>query len=136
MPEVIQTPFDDTIDEAVQLEQPDEEILDYESLLVNAENIYKSFLYLKRVFSSAPIFNKIIKIQKFKGVDKLEVEIEKEANLVTFKNIGESNAYVTYNDNDELVLFQYESADFPYNEGDTFKISGDLNVIQVKYEYR
>jgi hypothetical protein len=88
------------------------------------------------VFSSAPIFNKIIKIQKFKGVDKLEVEIEKDANLVTFKNIGESNAYVTYNNNDELVLFQYESADFPYNEGDTFKISGDLNVIQVKYEYR
>jgi len=132
---VIKTPFDDTIEQDVTLEQADE-VIEYQSLLANAENILKSFLYLKKLFSSAPTFNKIIKIQKFEGANDTKIEIEEEANLITIKNLSDSESEIIYNDNDPLVLFQYEQIDIPCSVEDTIKLKGDFNVIQIKYEIR
>jgi len=136
MANVVKTPFDNTIQEDVTLEETDNETLPYDQLLANAENILKSFLYLKELYSSAPVFNKVLKIQKFEGAKETDVEVESDANLITIKNISESNSEIIYNDNDPLILFQYEQIDIPYNNGDTIKLTGDFNVIQVKYEVR
>jgi len=136
MADVIKTPFDDPISEDVTLEQTENETMPYDQLLANAENILKSFLYLKDLYSSAPVFNKIVKIQKFEGANDTPVEIDTEANLVTIKNLSDSVSEVKYNDNEPLVLFQYEQVDIPIFSGDTIQLNGDFNVIQIKYEVR
>ena len=136
MADVVKTPFDDPIEDDVSLEQTDNETMPYGDLLANAENIFKAFLYLKEMFSSAPIFNKIVKIDKIEGGDDYQVIVNSDANLLTFKNFGDNKGEIVYNNNDPIVLFPYEQIDIPYNDGDVFKVTGDINVIQIQYELR
>jgi len=133
MPKVINTPFDDVLNEEVELEQT-KSFTSYEDLLGNAENIYKSFLFLKKMFSSSPVFNRILKISKLDGSDNSPIKIEDETNVVIIKNLSESNISVTIDDNDPFVLFQYEQFDIPYHSGMSISVDGEANVIQIKYE--
>jgi len=131
----IETDFDKPLEEDVVFEETDT-ANDTKTLLKNSENLLKSFLYLKEMFSSSPTFNKIIKIDYFDGVSDEEINVSPEANLIVFKNGKDDSSNIYYNDNDKLVLHPYEQMDFPYSEGDCFKVGGTLNVIQMKYEIR
>ena len=135
MGNIIKTKFDGAIEEDVSFENS-EEVVDIEETLKNSENILKGFMYLKEMFSSAPTFNKIIKINYIKDGNKEKLTIEKETNLITFKNNKDDTSEVYYNDNDKLLLYPYEQLDIPIFEGDEIKITGTLNVIQMKYEVR
>lgn len=133
MSRVIQTEYDDPIAEDVTLEETKE--LDYKDLLANSENILKAFLYLKRLFSSAPVFNSIIAIQLYEG-DNVSVSLNQEANIATIKNIDDTRGNVVYNGMDPLVLMPYEQIDIPIKTGDTIELTGKFNVIQIRYEVR
>ena len=135
MGNIIKTKFDGAIEEDVSFENS-EEVVDIEETLKSSENILKGFMYLKEMFSSAPTFNKIIKINYIEDADKEKLTIEKETNLITFKNNKDDTSEVYYNDNDKLLLYPYEQLDIPIFEGDEIKITGTLNVIQMKYEVR
>ena len=133
MPNVINTQFDDPLNEEVELEQT-KSFASYEDLLGNAENIYKSFLFLKKMFSSSPVFNRILKISKLDGSDTSPIEVEDETNVVIVKNLSENNISVTIDKNDPFILFQYEQFDIPYHKGMNISVDGEANVLQIKYE--
>ena len=133
MSRIIQTEFDDPIAEDVALEEAKE--IDYKDIMANAENILKAFLYLKRLFSSAPVFNAIVAIGLYEG-DHQQITINPEANIVTIKNIDNTQGNVVYNNMDPLILMPYEQIDIPLRRGDTLETSGKFNVIQIKYEVR
>jgi len=133
MAKFIQTPVDDQLVNDVSLEavaNPET----YQDILGNAENIYKSFLYLKKMFSSSPNLNKILSIQKIDSRDETTIEVNSEASIVVVKNIDDQDIYVTINDNDSLTLFQYEQFDIPVEPNITIKVKGKSNIIQVRYE--
>jgi len=135
MGNTIKTRFDSPLEEDVTFEQTEnqQEISD---LLKNTENIYKAFLYMKEMFSSAPVFNKIVNITYVDDVTDEDISINEEANLLTFKNNNKDTSEIYYNDNDKLVLYAYEQIDIPVFSGDTIKITGTMNIIQMKYEIR
>ena len=133
MAKFIQTPVDDQLVNDVSLEavaNPET----YQDILGNAENIYKSFLYLKKMFSSSPNLNKILSIQKIDSRDETTIEVNSEASIVVVKNIDDQDIYVTINNNDSLTLFQYEQFDIPVEPNITIKVKGKSNIIQVRYE--
>ena len=132
---VVKTNFDNPLEEDVALEQT-KNTKTVEETLKDAENIFKGFLYLKDMFSSAPIFNKVIKINYFDGVQNEIVPIEKDTNFIVFKNNKKEETEIYYNSNDKLILYPYEQFDLPIEKGDTIKVTGTLNVIQIKYEQR
>jgi len=135
MGNTIKTRFDSPLEEDVTFEQTEnqQEISD---LLKNTENIYKAFLYMKEMFSSAPVFNKIVNITYVDDVTDEDISINEEANLLTFKNNNKDTSEIYYNNNDKLVLYAYEQIDIPVFSGDTIKITGTMNIIQMKYEIR
>jgi len=135
MGNVIDTKFDNILENDIALEHS-KGVETIKDTLKNSENILKSFMYLKEMFSSAPVFNAIVKIDYIDNGDKQEIDISDEANLLTFKNNKDNNSEIYYNDNDKLVLYPYEQIDIPVFKDDTLKVTGTLNVIQVKYEVR
>jgi len=52
MAKAINTPFDQPIEEDVLLEQLDGQPPAVQTTLKNAENVYKSFLYLRKMYAS------------------------------------------------------------------------------------
>ena len=132
---VVKTKFDAPLEEDVILEQT-ENTQNITDLLKNAENIFKGFLYLKDMYSSAPTFNKIVKIEYLDGVSNKEIELNPDANFIVFKNGKKDDSEIYYNNNDKLVLYPYEQFDLPLFKDDKVKVSGTLNVIQIKYETR
>ena len=132
---VVKTKFDAPLEEDVILEQT-ENTQNITDLLKNAENIFKGFLYLKDMYSSAPTFNKIVKIEYLDGVSDKEIELDPDANFIVFKNGKKDDSEIYYNNNDKLVLYPYEQFDLPLFKDDKVKVSGTLNVIQIKYETR
>ena len=132
---VVKTKFDAPLEEDVVLEKT-ENTQNITDLLKNAENIFKGFLYLKDMYSSAPTFNKIVKIEYLDGVSDKEIELDSDANFIVFKNGKKDNAEIYYNKNEKLVIYPYEQFDIPLFKDDKIKVSGTLNVIQIKYENR
>lgn len=131
----MKTPFDNPLEEDVILEDGPN-VQDISNLLKNSENIFKAFLYLKELFSAEPTFNKIVKIDYLDSVTEKTIDIDPTANFIVFKNNKKDDSYIWYNDNDKLVLYPYEQFEIPLFEGDTIKITGTMNVIQIRYEIR
>jgi len=135
MGNTIKTRFDNPLEEDVAFEQTKNQ-QGISDLLKNTENIYKAFLYMKEMFSSAPVFNKIVNITYIDNATDEDISIDEKANLLTFKNNNKDISEIYYNDNDKLVLYAYEQIDIPVFSGDTIKVTGTMNVIQMKYEIR
>jgi len=126
-------PLNQSLKEQVELEQT-KSFSSFEDLLGNAENVFKAFLFLKKMFSSSPVFNRILKIDKINASNPTPISIESETNVVIVKNLSESEISVIIDKNDPFILFQYEQFDIPYHSGMNIFVKGLANIVQIKYE--
>jgi hypothetical protein len=104
----IKTPFDGTIDEDVQLEQVNG-AADIETILANSENVYKAFLYLRKMYSIFP--QRVQTLGAFTGSssDYTVLNIPKNVNRIIVKNLStDSNLMLRFNNSDEYAILPQE----------------------------
>jgi len=138
MPKVIQTPFDGTIEEDVQLEQIDGKPPAVETVLANAENVYKSFLYLRKMYSVFP--RKIQTVGSFTGNSSefTKLEIPTYVNRLVIKNTStDKNLSLRFDGEGEYVLFPLEKETIEIipttddSNGTTVEFYGNISVRYI-----
>jgi len=106
MARVINTPFDGTIDEDVQLEQVQGSAINPEQILGNAENVYKSFLYLRDMYSMYPQKKQTIGALTDSVSDYTTLNIPTNVNRLIVKNYKtDANLYLKFNGDGEYIIF-------------------------------
>jgi len=145
MAQAIETGFDQNLEQDVLLEQLDGQTPAVATTLKNAENVYKSFLYLKKMYSKYPAKNTIKLMNTVSYSSSTSVTIPEEGNWITVNNYSGSNASITINGG-QYVLQPGEKESFPLIPpdntitpsvaGDTLLLSGDVSfVIKNIQEY-
>jgi len=141
MPKVITTPFDDTIEEDVQLEQIDGKPPAVETTLANAENVYKAFLYLRKMYSMFPQKETIAQANTVAYTDYNTVNKPMYANRLLVNNIDSDNVYVKINGG-EFTVLPGQTFELPIvpkddeNSGDSIEMKGKISYIfKIVQEY-
>ncbi len=131
---VIQTKFDNPLEQDIVFEETDE-TQQFEDILKNAENIIKSFLYLKEMSNaSSPFVNSVIKMTTIDtSQEREEYQIDELTGKVFIKNISSTENYSIYFNNGEFVLFPYETLEFPVKEETVLETKGKFSIIESEY---
>ena len=127
---LIKTDFDNPLEEDIVFEETDE-TPSFEDILKNSENLIKSFLYLKKMFSSAPELNTVYSFQTIETIELAEIDIAEDTNVIMVKNVKDSNSSIFLNGG-ELVLLPFESFEFPIQEDDVLEFIGRISIVQTK----
>ncbi len=127
----IVTDFDNPLEEDIVFEET-EELLSLENTLKHSENIMKSFLYLRKMFGSSPIMNKIIKVSTVEATSEQTIVPDAETNVVMIKNLSDQLFSLKLNGG-ELVLLPYETFDFPLEGITTISFTGHGSIIETKF---
>jgi len=128
---LIETEFDGILEEDVILEEADN-LLDTKQLLASAENVYKGNLYLRELFTQAPVFNEVLKFDTIEATGYEPYVIEEGVSLILIKNLRDSESKIKMNGG-ELVLLPFESFEFPILDGASLELLGRVSIIQTKY---
>jgi len=128
MPTVIKTPFDGTIQEDVQLETIDGKPPAVQTTLANAENIYKSFLYLRKMYSFFPEIEQSLGAFNGNYGDYVQLQLPVGANIIRFKNLSDSdNAFIKINGG-EYVLLPHEMEEIAFVANTTDEVNTKIEV--------
>jgi len=134
MAEVIKTQFDGTIEQDVQLEYIDGKPPAVETTLANAENVYKSFLYLRKMYSMFPQVEQTAGAFTGTYSDYTAVSVPKYANRITIKNYSEDSlAYIKINGS-EYTIMPGERETIPITAttdettGDAIEVKGSVSA--------
>ena len=136
MAQAIETPFDKPLEEDVLLEPVDSaNVID---TLKNAENVYKSFLYLRKMYSEFPAKKNIRSMATVSYADYTVVTVPEKSNYLLINNYSTSTAGIKINGG-EYILQAGEKQEFPVIApdttvvpavtGDTVEIRGDVSYI-------
>lgn len=128
---MIETQFDKPLEQDITLEELAED-LGLPNTLKSAENIMKSYLYLREMFNDSPVFNSVTSMSTIDEAEKKVITVDDDANLIMIKNIDDSNASIYYNGG-EFVLLPFESFEFPVSKDITIEAKGRLSMVQTKY---
>ncbi len=128
---VIETEFDGTIEEDVILEEVDSK-KETSDILKHAENIYKANLYLRELFTSAPVFNEVVSFATIETSGKEVYAHNANSNLIMIKNLKDAESKI-YLGAGFLVLLAFESFEFPISEGMSIEIDGRVSIVETKY---
>jgi hypothetical protein len=138
MAQAINTSFDQTVEEDVLLEQLDGQAPAVQTTLKNAENVYKSFLYLRKMYSEFPARKTIIDMQTASYTDYTVVEIPTKTNMILVNNYSGQTAGIKINSG-EYILQPGEKQEFPLIcpdttvvpavAGDVLELKGDISYI-------
>lgn len=123
MAQAINTSFDKTVEEDVILEQLDGQAPAVQTTLKNAENVYKSFLYLRKMYSQFPAKESILGMATVSNVDYVQVLVPEGTNYVLINNYSGSSAGIKL-DGNEYILQPGEKESFPV-------VSPDLSTVPV-----
>lgn len=138
MAQAINTSFDQSVEQDVILEQLDGRPPAIQTTLKNAENVYKSFLYLRKMYSIYPNRETIMNMGTQSSTIFVQTNIPEGSNYVTVNNISENNVVVRINGNEYALLpgqkevFPIVSPDTsvsPIVSGDTFEIKGTASYM-------
>ena len=129
---VVETEFDGILEEDVILEEVDS-AMDAASILKNAENIFKANLYLRELFTSAPVFNEVVKFSTVETTNKETYLFDESSSLIMFKNLRDSESKVFLNGG-HMVLLPYESFEFPLVQGMNLEVDGRFSIVETKYK--
>ena len=137
----IKTPFDANIEQDVILEQIDNKPPAIETTLKNAENTYKAFLYLRKMYSMYPQKEQILKMGIISNSDYEEVSKPDNGNYVFVSNLSDDISYIKIN-GDEFAIAPNKDFTFPLipktddNDGDKLEFKGKLSYyIKIKQDY-
>ena len=128
---VLETDFDGLLEEDVIFEET-AQTMEYADILKNSENMFKSFLYLKKLFNSTPLLTKIIKIETVDYPEETEYSLSPDTNTLMVKNVDNVNGSL-FVDGGELILLPFESFEFPLSEGAVVSLLGKLSIVQSRY---
>lgn len=90
MAKAINTKFDQIVEEDVLLEQIDGKEPAVATTLKNAENVFKSYLYLKKMYSGSLSSEKILAMGSLEVTEYEAVTIPEEANSIIIHNTSSS----------------------------------------------
>ena len=145
MAQAIETNFDQALEQDFLLEQLDGQAPAVATTLKNAENVYKSFLYLKKMYSKYPAKDTIKLMDTVSYPTDTLVIIPEEGNWITVNNYSGANAAITINggkyilqpgEKESFPLISPDTTAVPTVSGDALLLSGDVSfVIKNKQEY-
>lgn len=145
MAQAINTSFDQTVEQDVILEQLDGQAPAVQTTLKNAENVYKSFLYLRKMYSRFPAKSKVLVMNSINNASYEEVLIPESATEIMLNNHSDSNSGIKINggeyiiragENITLPLIAPDSTIVPSVPGDILELNGILSyVIKNVQEY-
>ena len=128
---IIRTEFDNPLEQDIAFEET-EAMPSYKDLLKNSENLMKSFLYLKKIFSISPFESSIVKVETVLFSARTQYQIEETVNYIAVKNVKDEKSSIFINDG-ELVLLPFESFEFPVDSTMIIEFIGNLSIIQSNY---
>ena len=128
---IVETEFDGILEEDVILEETDS-TLETKDILKTAENIFKANLYLKELFTSAPVFNSVLKFDTIEANDFQLITPQEDTSLILFKNVKDGEGYLRLNGG-IFVLLPFESFEMPVPTGQTLEIKGKISIVETKY---
>ena len=145
MAQAIVTEFDQAVEIDVALEQIDGAAPAVQTTLKNAENVYKSFLYLRKMYSNFPAKDTIISMATVSYGSYTIVSIPEKSNKIIVNNYSASSAGIKINGG-EYILQPGEKESFPLVApdptavpsvaGDILEINGIISyVIKNLQEY-
>ena len=137
MAKAISTEFDQNITEDVLLEQIEGQAPAVQTTLQNAENVYKSFLYLRKMYSGFPAKESIVGMATIDEAAYVTKIIPAFGNTIVVNNVGASTAGIKLNGN-EYVIRIGENVTFPIVAPDTSSapvIVGDTLELQGNSSY-
>jgi len=134
----ITTSFDDSVENDVILEQIDGQTPPVETTLKNAENVYKSFLYLRKMYSMYPSRETILSMSTVSLGDYSSVDVPEGANYIIVNNYSQDNAGIKINGGEYIILAETKEtfpviapdpSSSPIVEGDTIELKGTVSYI-------
>jgi len=142
MAKVISTRFDDTVEESVSLEQIDNKPPPVQTTLKNAENVYKSFLYLRDMYSMFPQKEQVLTVDTINSDDYVSVDKPIYANFIILNSIDPDNiSYVKFNGK-EFAINPLQIIELPIipktdsDDGDALEIKGKISyILKLSQEY-
>ena len=138
MAKAINTQFDQSVEQDVALEQLDGQPPAVQTTLKNAENVYKSFLYLRKMYSTYPNKETIMSMGTQTDTVFVPIALPEGSNYVVVNNVGQDNVTVRLNGSEYIMLpgqkekFPVLSPDTtasPAILGDTFEIKGTASYM-------
>ena len=96
-PKVIKTGFDNPVGEDVALELIDGKEPAVSTTLKNSENIYKSYLYMKKLYTGRLSSGKIFSIGSVANAEYEVVTLQADASEMRISNTASSNSFVKIN---------------------------------------
>jgi len=136
MARVINTQFDNPLEEDIALESVDSQnVVD---TLKNAENVYKSFLYLRKMYSYFPAKETIRSMGNVSSTDFVQISIPENCNYATIENFGTATASVKINGMEYIMnpgsksRFPIVAPDpnaVPAVAGDLLELKGDVSYM-------
>lgn len=138
MAQAISTGFDQPLENDVILEQLDGKAPAVQTTLKNAENVYKSFLYLRKMYSSFPARSNILDMKTINNTDYAPLTIPEKATEILLNNFSANNAGIKINSGEYtlqpgekivLPLVAPDSTVAPAISGDTVELNGNISYI-------
>ncbi len=138
MAKAISTDFDQNIAEDVLLEQIEGQAPAVQTTLQNAENVYKSFLYLRKMYSGFPAKDSIMSMETINEAAYTSVAIPQYANTLIVNNFGADQAGIELNGNEyvvrigekvEIPLISPDPTAAPAVVGDALKLKGNISYL-------
>jgi len=129
---LIETEFDGLLEEDVIFEETDQSP-GFVEIMKNSENLLKSFLYLKKMFNTTPLLNRILKVQTVEETQKSLITQHADTNVMMVKNVSDQNSELFINDG-LLVLLPFESFEFPIDGTYKIEVSGKLSIVESQYK--
>ena len=134
MPAAIKTAFDNPIEQDVQLEQIDNKPPAVETTLKNAENVYKSFLYLRKMYSMFPKKETIAKADTKNYANYTTIDKPLYANKILLTNLDSDVVYIKINGG-EFGILVGQTIELPIvpkddeENGDSIELKGKISYI-------
>jgi len=137
----IKTPLDNALEEDVALEMINNQPPAVATTLKNAENVYKSFLYLRKMYSLYPTTNQILKQGVVNNDDYVEIDKPEDANYIFVSNLSDDLSYFKLN-GDEFAIAPNKDFMFPVkpktdeDDGDKVELKGKVSYyLKISQEF-
>lgn len=138
MAQAINTSFDSVLEEDVLLEQIEGAAPAVTTTLKNAENVYKSFLYLRKMYSTFNARETILIMDTVSLAADTVIDIPEDGNSITVNNYSGATAKITINggsyvlqpgEKESFPLIAPDPTSVPAKTGDSVLLSGDISFI-------
>ena len=137
MAQAIVTEFDQAVEIDVALEQIDGAAPAVQTTLKNAENVYKSFLYLRKMYSNFPAKTTITGMDNVVYATYTVVTVLDDSNIIVVNNHSDLSAGIKINGG-EYILQPGEKESFPLVAPDATvvpTVSGDILELNGTVSY-